>query len=134
MSRNKKIIFFFGVVLLIFSISKTALSKSYTEKNNFSDTTIYVLKVIKKYDTFYAEWLDYHDKQTEDRYDAIECEVYCDNKKIGLIYLVQHWNQTDRKVFPLVGTTFKAEKFDLEQYYVPVQAFNVNFVDINIIE
>lgn len=105
-------------------------SKMHTKKNEL----FYTMNVIKKYDTFYAEWIDFHDKETEDRYDAIECEVYLNNKKIGIIFLVQSWYQEDRKEFPKVRTSFKTKIFELDQYYAPVEHNNVNFNEIQIIE
>lgn len=78
--------------------------------------------------------MDFNDRETEDPYDAIECHVYINNEKIGTIFLVQSLNQTIRNRFPEVGTSFKTEFFNLQQYYTPVENYNVNFNKIIILE
>ncbi|HOU83964.1 MAG TPA: hypothetical protein PLA54_06405 [Spirochaetota bacterium] len=63
----------------------------------------YTLKVIKFYETYYAEWGMNGEDEYEDRYDGIECGIYYKGSLLGNITLVQHWFKKIRIPYPKIG-------------------------------
>jgi hypothetical protein len=99
-----------------------------------AETNTYTLKAIKFYDTYYAEWGLVNDKEYEDRYDGMECEIYENGKLIGVITVFQHWFNKNRKQYPKIGETIKVEAFDYKVNRIPAGKYNVEFSELKIVK
>lgn len=71
----------------------------------FADGTgFYTLVAVRHYSTFYAEWGVADGMEYEDRYEAVEFEVFSDGAHLGSVAAVQHWFAGDRAVLPAPAT------------------------------
>jgi hypothetical protein len=97
----------------------------------FADgTEFYTLVAVRHYSTFYAEWGAADGMEYEDRYEAVEFEVYSDGVNLGSVAAVQHWFAGDRSVLPAPGDTIAVEAFELETRALPTSMRNVFFSDL----
>lgn len=90
----------------------------------------FTLAAVRHYSTFYAEWGVAEGVEYEDRYEAVEFEVYSEGVHLGSVAAVQHWFAEDREVLPAPGDTIMVEAFDLETRALPASKRNVFYSDL----
>lgn len=93
-------------------------------------TGFYTLVAARHYSTFYAEWGVADGLEYEDRYEAVEFEVYSDGAHLGSVAAVQHWFAEDREVLPTPGDTIAVEAFDLETRVLPASMRNMFYSEL----
>ncbi len=91
----------------------------------------FTMAAVRHCPVFYAEWGVADDGvEYEDRYEAVEFEVYSDGAHLGSVAAVQRWLAEDRTVMPAPGDTILVEAFDLEARALPAFARNVLYSDL----